>query len=459
MLFCNRRELPDVTAWVPRESHPLSTFFHEAVWAAMPGRAEQLTIQSPSGKLREAFIQKPGGVLRLRSALVAGLAAMLVLVIGGCRSEPLIHEVHIRPSTISPNADGTDDVARITYALSRRSRLSVYLVGMDGVEHVLREGVSRPPGSYELLFSGVIGSRLLPDGKYWCRFRAVTDDGEQAQVTEMLTIEGGQADFIEIRNLNIYPVAFTPNRDGIDDRVTVAYYLTREATNVQVYLTDDEGNKYPIPEDKIRPAGQVGNHEHDYEGGVDLGATPPPDGTYRVVVEAEDAVGNRDVATGQLTIVNGGVPQAEIVNRAAEWSSTVVPLGGTLTFTCTLRNIGNVGVRTTGPEPGTVYSTSENFNSKAFYEEPGVFRIGLDYEGNSSGRVYPFRWQVGSSDELTVIEGQRYLMPGQTATVTGHLQIVDAPVKVVPYYWLGLIHEQVAIVEDRVEPVPITIGF
>ncbi len=418
----------------------------------------QLTIQSASSKLRQPPLLQPGGVVRLRTALFVGFLTV-PLLIASCARGPFMSDVQIQPNTISPDADGTDDVARITYTLARYSSLSVYLVDEAGVEYVLREDVSRPPGSYELLFGGVIGTRLLPDGEYSCVFEAVAEDGERARVVEALTILGGQADFIQIRNLNIYPAVFTPNRDGINDRVTIGYYLTREATNVQVYLTDGEGNRYPIPEDKIRPAGQAGNHEHDYEGGVDLGATPPPDGTYQVVVEADDAVGNRDIATGQLTIVNGGVPQAEIVNRAAEWSSSVVPLGGTLTFTCTVRNIGNVGIRTKGPEPGTVYSTSENFNSKEFYEEPGIFRIGLDYEGNSSGRIYPFRWQLGSNDELTVIEGERYLMPGQMATVVGQLKIIDQPVKVAPYYWLGLIHEQVELVEDRVEPVPVTIGF
>jgi len=398
--------------------------------------------------------------LRVR-ALVAMLLVLCLaaLTLAGCSSKPLVYDLLIRPDVISPNADGIADVARITYRLSRHARISMYFVDEQGNRHAFRSEASRPRGSYETLFSGVINNRLLPDGHYNCVLEAVADNGENAKIEVPLTIQGGEASYIEIRNLNIYPATFTPNRDGISDRVTIAYYLTKEATKVQVYLLDEKGSKYPIPEDKIRPVGQVGNHEHDYEGGVDLGATPPPDGTYTVVVEAEDAIGNRDVARGQLTIVNGGVPRAEIVNRAAQWSSTVVPLGSTLTFTCTVRNIGKVGIRTKGPEPGTLYTSSENFNSKEFYEEPGIFRLGLDYEGNSSGRTYPFRWQLGRDDELTVIDGQKYLMPGQTVTVVGHLQIIDQPVKVAPYYWLGLIHEQVWIVEDRVEPTQITIGF
>jgi len=384
---------------------------------------------------------------------------LVALTLAGCGSKPLIYDVLIQPDVISPNADGTADVARIGYNLSRHACVSVYFLDEQGDRHVFRSEVSRPKGSYEALFGGVINNHLLLDGRYICVLEALADSGESAKVEVPLTIEGGEAHYIEIRNLSIYPATFTPNRDGINDRVTIGYYLTKEAAKVQAYLLDEKGDKHPIPEDKIRPVGQAGNHEHDYEGGVDLGATPPPDGTYTVVVEAEDAVGNRDVARGQLTIVNGGVPRAEIVNRAAQWSSTVVPLGGTLSFTCTVRNIGKVGIRTTGPEPGTLYTTGENFNSKECYEEPGVFRIGLDYEGNSSGRFFPFRWQLGRDNELTVIDGEKYLMPGETVTVVGHLKIVDQPVKVAPYYWVGLIHEQVWIVEDNVESTPITIGF
>ncbi len=393
--------------------------------------------------------------MRVRSVISFFLALATV----GCGSSPLVYDLDVAPSSISPNADGEADVARITYHLSKDAQVWMYFLDQAGSKHIFRDSVSRPRGDYEALFSGVIENRLLPDGSYVCVVEALTDSGERGQAEASLTIHGGEEDHIEIRNLNIYPRSFTPNRDGINDRVTIAYYLTKEATDVQVYLLGPDGEKYPVPEDEIRPMGQAGNHEHDYDAGVDLGAAPPADGAYTVIVEAEDAIGNRDVVSGELTIVDGGVPQVEIVNRAAVWSSSVVPLGGTLTFTCTVRNIGKVGVRTKGPEPGTLYTTSENFNSKGFYEEPGIFRIGLDYEGNSSGRTYPFRWQLGEDEELNLVDGEKYLMPEQTVTVVGHLQIVDEPVKVTPYYWIGLIHEQVWIVEDRVEPVPVTIGF
>ena len=392
--------------------------------------------------------------------MVLALAACVAMwVLTGCTSTPLLYDVSAQPNPISPNADGVADVARISYKLARHASVALYFTDALGVRHDFRSDASRPAGNYEALFSGVIGNRLLPDGQYTCVVEATGDNGDRASAQAPLTIQGGEPNAIEILNLSIYPPTFTPNRDGISDRVTIAYSLSKQAAKVQVYLVGQNGSKYPVPEDKIRPVGQAGAHAHDYDAGVDLGATPPADGTYTVVVEAEDAVGNRAVVTGELTIVNGGVPQVEIVNSAAEWSASTLPLGGTLTFTCTVRNVGKVGVRTKGPPPGTTYSTSENLNSKQFYEEPGIFRVGLDYEGNSSGRTYPFRWQLGSDEELTVVDGQKYLMPGKAVMVVGHLRIVDKPVKVTPYYWLGLVHEQVWIVQDRVEAAPVTIGF
>jgi hypothetical protein len=180
-------------------------------------------------------------------------------------------------------------------------------------------------------------------------------------------------------------------------------------------------------------------------------------------VEAVDAVGNQAKETAKLTIRDGGVPRVEIVNRAARFSPEVVPLGSTLAFTCTVKNIGTVPVRTKGPESGTMYNTSQNFNTLGEHLEPGLFRVGLDFEGNSLGRVYPFRWQLGRDEELEIIETEigpeKYLMPGKTVTVVGQLRVDDRPFDVRPYYWIGLIHEEVEIVQDHVEPTQIAIAF
>ncbi len=382
---------------------------------------------------------------------------VLGLILSGCAFRPLLYEMSVEPDTISPNADGEEDVARINYKLSRRAEISVYVVDAEGNKQYIRKDKPRIAGQYFALFGGTIEGKLLPDGQYTCGVEA--HDGTKMVKEEVpLTISGGDAMPLELTKFIVYPDTFTPNRDGISDRVSISYYLNKDA-DVNIYLLGPNGEQYPIPEEKITKAGVAGSHEHDFDGGIDLGATPPPDGTYAVVAEAVDAVGNRVRAEAPLTIVGGGVPRAEILNRAALWSPLVVPLGETLTFTATVENFGTVPIRTKGPQPGVAYTTSQNFNTLGFYEEPGIFRLGADYEGNSQGRKYPYRWQLGGDDELTVIEGEKYLMPGQRVTIVGHIKIIDEPPKINPAYWLGLIHEQVQIVNDWVEVTEISVGF
>lgn len=401
----------------------------------------------------------------MRRLLGHGLLVLALLLpalsLSGCQSGPWLTGLSLSPAVISPNADGVDDVAQISYRLSRTANISIYFVDSAGQRHYFRHDSRRAPAQepYKVLFGGAVDGHLLPDGHYTCVMEATDLSGHTARLEQPFTIQNGDPVPLRIEGLSISPAIFTPNRDGISDRVSIGYYLNKDATNVSVYLLDKQGNRYPVPDDQIRKMGSKGVHQHDYDGGVDLGAQPPPDGVYTVVVEADDAVGNHAEASGPLTIVDGGVPQVEIVNADAQWSSPIVKLGDTLTFTCTVQNIGTVPVRTKGPEPGTEYTMDQNFNSLGLPEEPGLFRVGLDYEGNSAGRTYPFRWQLGKDDQLTMIDGQKYLMPGQTVTVVGKLKVNEKMVKDAPYFWIGLIQENVWIVQDRVAYTSIKVEY
>ncbi|MFH1084958.1 MAG: hypothetical protein V1772_04265 [Chloroflexota bacterium] len=391
------------------------------------------------------------------------LVLLAALIPSGCGGGRLLNDVSIRPAVISPNADGMADIAEIKYTLARQSTISIYLQDAAGRRHVFRADQRRSKGERTAYLSGVIDGTLLPDGDYLVVLEASDERGRSKVAQLALAISGGDPLPLTINNLNIWPTVFTPNRDGITDRVTIGYSLSKEAARVAVYLLDGAGARSPMPEDKIRKMGSAGSHEHDYDAGVDLGATPPPDGAYAVVVEAEDVVGNQARVQGSLTIEGGGVPRVEVVNRAALIAPPVVPLGSALVFTCTVRNIGLVPVRTKGPASGTEYSSLENYNALQQYEEPGLFRLGMDFEGNSFGRPYPYRWQLGADDELTLLDTpigpQRYLMPGQSVTVVGRLRLEERMYKTQPYFWVGLIHEQVETVQDRIEPTPITIAF
>jgi len=403
---------------------------------------------------------------------------IVVLVIGslfaaGCGSlRPLLYDVSVTPQTITPNADGIDDVARISYKLGRSADLSIFLVDEAGNEHYFRQNRRRSAGDYRVDFGGVVDGAMLPDGGYTWVVSAIDDNGEESRFEGPLTLQNADVDHPQLEGFSVYPQYFTPNRDGINDRVTINYYLSKEA-DVKVYLIGPDGEtRYPIAEKErdIEP-GQPGYHTYDYEGGVDLGADPPPDGDYTVRAEAVDKVGNRTLVTGTLTVAEGGVPRADIVNATVDFynpetGDQVVPLGETLAFTLTVENFGSVPIRTIGPDSGTHYVSDENFNTKDYAQSSGVWRVGIDYEGNPS-YPYPYRWAVGSLEQLEQREingrTEYYLMPGQRAIVTGSIQLVDIPAgkKDVVHFWAGLIHEDVAIhpFNDHVDPTAINIGF
>jgi hypothetical protein len=409
------------------------------------------------------------------TAIVFSLFSLLLLP--ACAAvRPLLSGVSVRPDIISPNADGVDDVARITYSLGRSADLSIYVVDEAGQRHYFRQDRRRSAGNYAVDFGGVVNGSMLPDGRYTWIIEAATDDGASDRAQGVLTIKDADTVRPELTGFSVYPKVFTPNQDGKNDRVTINYYLNKQA-DVTMYLLGPVGQpgvaegKYPVAEKErdVKP-GAPGYHTYDYEGGVDRGADPPPNGDYVIRAEAVDRVGNRTVVTDSLTIQDGGVPRADIVNADVDFynpatGDKVVPLGGTLAFTLTVENIGLVPIRTIGPDSGTAYRSDQNFNTLGTYQSPGDWRVGIDYEGNP-GYPYPYRWGLGSLKalEARVIDGQTfyYLMPGQRSVITGSIQILDVPSnKDLIYFWAGLIHEDVSIdpFNNNVDPQQISIGY
>ncbi len=393
--------------------------------------------------------------------------ALLLLLLAACGNSALVTTMTIDPDTISPRVGAANRATQISYSLSRPATINLFLVDSEGTKHIVRDAQPRAAGDFQILFGGSVDNQTLNDGTYQVVLEAQDDKGIKETKLGTLHIVNADTTLPELQGFTVFPQEFTPNQDGLDDRVSIRYYLTKPA-RVQVYLTDGT-KKYPIDEKKETTLltddnlSVVGAHEYDYDAGIDKGAAPPPDGTYTIVAEATDANGNVVRQEAPLTIKDGGSPRAEIVGSSGEFASKVIPLGDTLYFTATVRNIGTVPIRTKGPEPGYVYSTSENFSTIDQYEEPGIWRFGIDSEGNSIGRQYPYRWQLGATSELTTVEREGktyyYLMPGQVVTITGGVKITDKPSKIDPYYWFGLVQEQVRIVEDHVEPTQITVDF
>ncbi len=416
------------------------------------------------------------------------LLFLCAIGLGGCHLRPLLSEASVSPNVISPNADGVEDVTNITYRLSRSASLSVYFEN-DGSDErfYFRRERPRSAGEYQVQWGGVVNQRwtlemardlgqqtveswVLPDGKYTWVIEATGEDGQTERASGEIVLQDGDTIVPELRNFTVALPTFTPNQDGLADRTGVAYTLNKDVDSARVYLYDPDQHdiQYPLEEQAgTALPGQAGYHFYDYDGGVDRGADPPPDGTYVVVAEARDLVGHHVVVSSTLTIQDGGKPRAEVVNgeifwadvaRGLEGTEAYLPLGATLVFTTYVENYGTVPIRTAGPPSGTEYRSDQNYNTLAvqlgddsFHQQAGVWRFGINFDVSQTD--FPYRWSVGKPNELRreIIDGQEqwFLDPGQRGTVTGSIELVGPFPRDAIYAWGGLIHEYVGINEEN----------
>lgn len=420
-----------------------------------------------------------------RTPLLTSLLALLLVVAAvavGWRlwngDSSLLRNVSFGAKQITPNADGDSDITLVAYELSRNAAVSIYLEDEAGERYYFRQDKPRGAGEYSVYFSGVVDgytrpdemiegeiiSRLLVDGRYIWTVEATDEQGDTETAQGEIVIADADPELPELRDFGIFPAVFTPNRDGIDDRVEIKVFMTKPA-DLNVFLQMPDGEELRITEfEQEIPAGEAGWHYYDYEGGVDNGATPPADGTYPIVAVAQDAEGQIVRREDTLTFQFGGVPRAQIFPPPAgdtvSWNTTTVALCDTLTFSLTVENYGNTPIRTSGPAPGTTYDSDWNYNTLGWFEESGVFRVGIGFQNELTN--YPYRWAVGNVEDLEEIDGYYYLMPGERAVVTGSIRMVDAFGERNPQpVWAGLIHEDVEVSEfnARVDPASITVGL
>ena len=430
--------------------------------------------------------------MRSRLLVLVGL----VLLLSSCSFWPMLSRVEVAPAIISPNADGVDDVTLIRYRIGRAANLSIYFLDGAGQRYYFRDHQRRSPGRYEVYWGGAVNdpqvrqvgggqrrveSRVLPDGIYTWVVEAVDDRGHQQRAAGQVTLQHADTALPEVREFKVTPEQFRPNEDGLDDQVTISYYLAKDVPNLRLYLIDSQRPrlKYPvILRNSNSEPGASGWHQALYDGGVHdqngryLAAEPPPDGTYALYLEAEDRVGNRVVVSSTLTISEGGRPLAEIAGGSIDWQGEMngkvgVPVGRRLCLTAVVINIGAVPLRTSGPWPGQAYRLTQSYRDlAATYAEPswaeqrGVWRFGINYD--TTGVDFSFRWAIGRPEDLEqrVIDGQSqyYLMPGRRGMVYGCIQFDVAPPVGTDRWWGGLIHESVQIAANNVDTVSVLVG-
>jgi hypothetical protein len=444
--------------------------------------------------------------------LGAALAAVVVVVAGMLLidpNRPLIASAGFEFEMITPNADGSEDIVPFSYTLARPANVTLSFEAPDGAVYFYREDRPRNAGDHRVLFSGVVDGytlpgedfestierRLIPNGDYtWTLVAQGTERDEEASQTGTLVVSDGDADLPLIESFTLAPPVFTPNQDGVTDRVGISAVVQKPDVDVDAYLLGEDGQRYVIAPRELptSPDIQGERYEFDYEGGVDINADPPPNGTYTVVVQAQDLVGQRASRTATLTLEKGGKPIAQIVGETVgydvlfatrpyderfysdasglgdliepptlaedlNFNTVVVPLGDMLVFRVVVENYGASPIRTSGPPPGTVYDQRQLAASlgEEGRQQSGVWRVGLQCE--TSAESYPWRWALGDETtlmtEYDVTSGNTYLylQPGERAEVWGAVRMTEyVPTTNPQNCYAGLIHEGVAVVNQVV---------
>jgi hypothetical protein len=425
-------------------------------------------------------LQRPIALTIVVAALLVGVilaGAWYFLRPGG----PPLVQASLSAASLTPNTDGDDDSLSIHYELRRQATVSISFVDAAGQRFYFRQEKPRDAGPYDISFTGIVDpytlpgetlpgtvlARVLQNGDYTWEITARDAQGTQNQISGALTISEADTALPALTQFTISPPAFSPNQDGIDDRVQINLALDKTIPEggLRVYLINPAGTELVPVTEKVSaiPSGQRGLHAFDYDGGIDQGLVPPANGTYQVRAVAQDALGQQMAVEGEVTIFDGGLPRAEISLGEVEFTTgPALAKGSILQFRLVVENYGTAPLRTTGPYSGWVYdSMSTNANALGALEESGAWRIGLHCQTCQTD--YPWRWALGTLESLTLIPDsqgrpQYYLMPGQRAEVTGGVVLdVVYPQLNPQYFWAGLIHENVEVVNNRVDQELITI--
>lgn len=363
-------------------------------------------------------------------------------------------------SGVTPDAGKLDlsngvtrfDALNIEYKVGQTARISIVLEAPDGKQYRLRENEERTPGAYNLRVDGTIETqeqglpqtRLLQKGSYQYLVQAVGNNNATAEARGRFEITGNPtSEPLQIEGLSANPPVISPNFDAREDTSLLGWRTSRPAT-ITISVSGANGFEKIIKTIRNQPA----QEDKISFNGLDVKGEPLPDGVYTYTIQAADAWGNLTRRSSTLQIKGGGRPQAVI--EQATVAPTSIIRGGIITVTVRVRNIGKVPIRSQGPASGFLYNSREVFSSVAngeYSDAAGFWRIGVDYESNSGAGAsrYPFRWGFGKE-----------LQPGEAVEVTGLIK-VERPEEKIRFY-VGLIQEQIALPQDRMQITEVKIS-
>jgi hypothetical protein len=398
---------------------------------------------------------------QVRSAAAAGLLLAAALLAGcmdstGGAGSGLISAVSAGPDVVRPNGKQPTDPIELHYTLGRPASVTLRVEpAAGGAPITLRSGQAMEAGPHFVLFNGVVptdgptGSGttqvagVLPDGGY--RFVVAAEAGGDKQEADgTFRVEGAQTTPPGLENLQVYPPIISPNSDAVDDVAAITYRLPQTSTT-SVLLQGASGPPVTVLAPSRVPMGE----QRVIFAGADLLGKPVAAGVYTITVRAEDRAGNAVESRHPITVAEAGLPNIAILS--VKMDPPALMLGGKLHVRMEVQNTGTVPLRTQGPDPGYTYSTDDSYSSVEggkYTDKAGLWRVGLDWEGNAGGAPYryPFRWGFGHT-----------LAPNETVTVDGYIIIRKHEQTL--WFFAGALQEGIRIALDGLGRTPVNVSW
>ena len=381
---------------------------------------------------------------RRRFVLAAGALALV-----GCGDGGTIASVETSGDVARPGAPGVAEPVRVGYTLRRPAAVSAVLTGA-GREWPLREPTPRRAGEpYQISFDGTVPAgqgqdrSVLVDGGYELRITAVEPGGRTDQRAVPLRVEAADPSPLELLGPSLSLGAISPDGDGVEDEVRIAYRLGKEAM-VELWAFDDRGGRATIQAPARRPAGEHAVLWDGSAGGRVFGGKRLIDGQYSLALRAWDEAGNTRQREVPLRIVNGGIERVEVAE--VRMTPERLKVGEKLRLFARVVNTGETTVRTAAP--GTTMAQASNRPFSTIPEKPssGAWRLGLGWA--TQDQELPIRWGLLPDPTGTI-------PPGGEAVVEAEIVVTENVLGAVPpgqpvRFFVGVVREGIGMSGGRV---------
>ena len=133
---------------------------------------------------------------------------------------PLLSGLALDPPVVSPDGDGIADFTTISYDLAAKSAVTATVTDATGaVVATLFAGQQQAARRQSFPYQ----PDGLPDGAYVVSISAAAPDGQSATLTATLSVDR------TLSGLAVTPSVLTPNGDGSDDTLAIAFTLATAA--------------------------------------------------------------------------------------------------------------------------------------------------------------------------------------------------------------------------------------